>query len=222
MPTLAISDLDAPWSHAYVIAVMLRPAASLEVHREIVSGMRAAGALEWRRTHDSASEYAKSVFWEAVGVRPFELQRDAREAYATQGRYSKGRMAGRILITALTAAGSGRRQLSLEGAYKTIYEGANNKIKGISRNSLREVWLEYQSVSHLWLAERCYPLSSGLRRGGELADFLALAETARVSGEQHRSQTGAGRLLTAGQMWTVPPVLQLPVWTISDGKITAG
>jgi hypothetical protein len=221
MPKLDIADLHAPWTHAYVIAVMLQPAASAERHRQIVAGMRAAGALEWRRTDGVASEAAKRLFWQATDAAPFELQRDARAAYSTQGRYSKGRMAGIILGIILAAAGAGERRASLEGAYTEIYnQGGKNKVKGISRNTLREVWAEYQTVSHLWLAHENHPLSLGLLCGDDLADILAIAELIRISGEEHRSQHDDGQLLPAERMWSIPAALQLPAWGISNGKIT--
>jgi hypothetical protein len=219
MPILDISDLAAPWSHPYVIAVMLQPAVSTQAHRKIVSGLRAKGALEWRRGSDAASDEAVRMVWDAIIAEPFDLAREIPEAYSKQSHYSKGRMAGLILGLILRETNPCARGASLETAYQEIYRQFNNKVKGVSRNTLREVWLEYRAVSHLWLARDLYP-SAGLLRGADLAGFLAVSEAIRLAGERHHSQTDGGQLLPPASMWAAPSTLTLPECSISDGKIT--
>jgi hypothetical protein len=218
MPILDIPDLNADWAHLSVLSAMLQPAASPETHQKMVAGMRAAAALDWRRKNSLASDRAKAVVWDATAADAFLLSGDAVTAYAKQGHYNKGRMAARILGLILTRTDS--RKGALEWAYGEIYNRPGH-LKGKSRLTLREVWLDYSSVAHLWLTEAFCPLADGLLRGEDLVGFLAASEAIRLAGEQYESQTAGGQLLVAGAAWRPSPNLDLPIWAFENGKVVS-
>ena len=97
------------------------------------------------------------------------------------------------------------------------------------RSSVKKMWSDYRSVSHLWAAVWFARLLKNTNTGGKatLSDFssaaqdlfsgaahtrwaLAVGDNFRQFGEEYRTRTG-GVLLDSNEMWCLPAGCELTV-----------
>jgi hypothetical protein len=215
MPVLAVfNEAGQLISNAgpFILATMLVPAGPDDaVWRLHVDALTADTALDLGADVIALDRAVFNRLYDAG--RPFvESDQSRRERH--------GEQVGDILLVVRTLSREQPAKASLGKAIRLHAESMrqSDDVRLLrAERKLREAWVEFESVAHLWGAYRTLRRNYGEGAGVDWLLLLALAEHYRRWGEGHHSpagRTGTGRLsrplLHPGTGWRAPTHATLP------------
>ena len=115
-----------------------------------------------------------------------------------------GIIAGFILTIPLVVAAKRKRLVGRGAAFRVLEMWLSREMRmvGASERNLIKIWQNYQSVAHLWAAHLIFRGIPDDRN--EFADFIATAEYARITGENHWPEHAREPLLDPQVTWKLP------------------